>query len=82
MEKISRICFKISSAGILACLLAGGMALVGYIMGIIIGGNLAESLCVWIFDSYLSLVIKFTAAFTGIGLIGIYFSKHKELTFK
>ena len=82
MEKISRICFKISAAGIIVCLVGGSMTLIGYIIGIIIGGDRAESLCTWVSDSYLPLVIKFTAVFTVIGLLGIYFSKHKELTFR
>lgn len=80
MKKISGICFRISAAGILACLFAGGITLLGYMAGIIIGGDLAERLCVWIFDSYLTLVIRFTAIFTGIGLTGIYLSKHRGST--
>lgn len=77
MNGLSGICFKISSVGIRICLFAGGITLVGYMAGILIGGDLAENLCIWIFDRYLPLVIKFTAVSVGIGLLGIYLRKHR-----
>lgn len=80
MKKIANILLTVFSIGIIICLFAGGLSLIGYIVALIIGGETATSICLFVFKSYLPCVIKFTAIFTGIGLIGMYFSKQKSLT--
>jgi len=80
MKKVSDILLKIFAYGILICLFAGGLSLVGYLIGLIIGGENAENLCAWVFKTYLPWVIKATSVFTGIGLIGMYLSRQKALT--
>lgn len=80
MKKIADILLKIFAVGIIACLFAGALTLVGYIAALIIGGETATSLCAWIFKSYFPWVIKATSVFTGIGLIGMYLGKQKALT--
>lgn len=80
MKKISDILLKIFAIGIMVCLFAGGLSFLVYLIGIIIGGESATALCAFTFKSYLPWVIKFTSIFTGIGLIGMYFSKQKALT--
>ncbi len=82
MKKVSDWLLKIFAYGILVCLFAGGLSLVGYIIGLIIGGENATNLCAWVFKTYLPWVIKATSVFTGIGLIGMYLSKQKALTAK
>ena len=82
MKKISDILLKIFAFGILICLFAGGLSLVGYLIGLIIGAENAENLCAWVFKTYLPWVIKATSVFTGIGLIGMYLSKQKALVAK
>ena len=82
MKKYSDVLLIVFSYGILVCLFAGGLSLVGYLSGLVIGGETAESLCAWIFKSYLPLVIKATSLFTAIGLIGMYLGKQKALTAK
>lgn len=80
MKKFSDIVLKIFAYGIIVCLFAGAFSFVWYLIAIIIGGDSATALCVWVFKTYLPLVIKFTAVFTGIGLFGMYLSKQKALT--
>ena len=36
-------------------------------------------LCVWVFKTYLSFVVKITSVFTGIDLLGMNMSKQKAL---
>ena len=79
MKKVSDVLLKIFAYGILVCLFAGGLSLVGYLAGLIIGGESAEKLCAWVFKTYLPWVIKATSVFTGIGLVGMYLSKQKAL---
>ena len=75
MKKASDILLKIFAYGIIACLFAGGLSLVGYLVGLVIGGEAATNLCAWVFKTYLPWVIKATSVFTLIGLIGMYLSK-------
>ena len=80
MKKIADVLLKSFAYGIIACLFAGGLSLLGYLIGLVIGGESATSLCAWVFKTYLPWVIKATAVFTGIGLIGMYLSKQEALT--
>ena len=80
MKKIVNVLNTIFAYGIIACLFAGGLSLVGYIVGLVIGGETATALCLWVFKTYLPWVIKATSVITGIGLISMYLSKQKALT--
>ena len=80
MKKISNILLYIFAVGIIICLFAGTLSLLGYIIAIIIGGETATNLCLFIFKTYFPLIIKVTSIITGIGLLGMYFSKQKSLT--
>lgn len=79
MKRCSNILLTIFAIGILICLFAGGLSLLGYIIAMVIGGENAVNLCTFIFKSYLPWVIRFTSIFSGIGLLGMYFSKIKAL---
>ena len=80
MKKVSDILLKIFAYGIVFCLFAGGLSFLGYLLGLIIGGESATALCLWIYKTYFPWVIKATSLFTGIGLVGMYFSKQKALS--
>ena len=82
MKKFTDVLLKIFAYGIIVCLFAGGLSLVGYVVSLFIGGETATNLCTWVFKTYLPWVIKATSIFTGIGLIGMYLSKQKALTAK
>ncbi|MBQ4651948.1 MAG: hypothetical protein IJB78_04460 [Oscillospiraceae bacterium] len=82
MKSVSNVLTRIYAYGIVVCLFAGGISLLGYIAALIIGGETATALCAWVFKSYLPWVIKFTSIFAGIGLVGMYLSKQKALTAK
>ena len=79
MKKVTDILLKIFAYGIIACLFAGGLSLVGYLAALIIGGESATALCLWVFKTYLPWVIKATSVFTLVGLIGMYLNKQKAL---
>ncbi len=82
MKKVSNVVLTIFSIGIIICLFAGGLSFLGYIVGLIVGGDTATNICTWVFKTYLPIVIIATSVFTGIGLIGMYFSRQKALTAK
>lgn len=80
MKKFTDVLLKIFAYGIIACLFAGGLSLIGYLVGLVIGGEAATNLCAWVFKTYLPWVITATSIFTGIGLLGMYLNKQKALT--
>ena len=80
LKKITNILLTVFSVGIIVCLFAGGLSLVGYIIAMFIGGETATEMCLFIFKTYLPWVIKFTTIFTAIGLLAMYLSKTKALT--
>ncbi len=82
MKKIGNILLSIFSVGVILCLLAGALSLLGYIVALCIGGELATQICVFIHKEYFPIVIQFTSIFAGIGLIGMYFNKISALTVK
>ena len=80
IKKLTSLFLSIFSIGMIVCLFAGGLSLVGYIVALFIGGEAATELCVFIFKTYLPWVIKFTSIFAGFGLVGMYLNKTKALT--
>lgn len=80
MNKNGNVFLKAFSYGIITCLFAGGFSLVGYLAAMVVGGEEAPKICIWIFKTYLPWVIRITSIFTGIGLLGMYLDKQKALT--
>ncbi len=82
MKKVSNILLTVFSYGVLACLFAGGIAIVAYTVALLIGGDLAEVICAFTYQKYFPWVIRICAVCVGLGLIGMYLGKQKALTAK
>ena len=80
MKKFTEILLKIFSIGIISVLIAGALSLLGYIVAICIGGEIATNICSFIYKQYIPWVIRFTSIFAGIGLLAMYLTKTKALT--
>ena len=80
IKKISNVVLMSFSVGITICLFAGGMALIGFIIALCIGGDVATQICVFIHKTYLPIIIQIASIFTGLGLLGMYLKKTKALT--
>lgn len=80
MKKISDIILRIFGIGVTVCLFAGAVAILGFIAALIIGGEIATQICVFIHKTYFPYVIQITSIFVGLGLIGMYMNKIKALT--
>ena len=80
MKKASGILLNVFAYGIIVCLFAGGASLLGYLVGLMIGGENAAALCAWIFRTYLPWVIRTTSLLAGVGLVGMYLGRQKALT--
>lgn len=81
MKKATDIILTIFSVGVLVTLFIGGLTMLGYVVALCIGGETATAICVFIHKSFFPWLIRFTSVFVGVGLIGMYLSKMKALTF-
>nr|WP_300798330.1 hypothetical protein [uncultured Acetatifactor sp.] len=80
MKKMSDILLRVFAVGALAAVFAGGFSFGGYLIALMLGGETAEMLCMFIFKGYLPWVIRLTSVFTMCGLGGMYLMKRKALT--
>lgn len=80
MEKVSKWLLTVFSVGVLITLFAGALAFFGFIAALIIGGEAATNLCVFIHKEYFPLWIRICSIAVGCGLVGMYLSKKKALT--
>mgnify|MGYP003293973344 CR=1 FL=1 len=80
MKKFSDVLLKIFGVGVTLCLFAGGIAVLGFIVAMFIGGETATEICIFIHKTYFPWVITFTSVFVGFGLIGMYLNKMKSLS--
>lgn len=82
MKIISKILLTFFSVGVLLGLFAGAVAFVCYIVALLIGGEAATSLCLFIYDTYFPVVIRICSVAVGCGLVGMYLNKMKALSFE
>lgn len=80
MKKITDVLLTIFGIGITVCLFAGGLSLVGFLIAMVIGGETATAICVFVHKTYLPWVIRFTSVFVGCGLLGMYLKKMRALS--
>ena len=80
LKKISNVLLSVFGVGVTLCLFAGVLAFLGFVVALLIGGESATQLCVFIHKSYFPWVIRFTSVFTLFGLIGMYMRKLQALT--
>ena len=75
MKKTLEIIFSIFGIGITVCLFAGGASLIGFLLALIIGGETATEICVFIHKSYFPIVIQASSVVAFVGLVGVYLQK-------
>lgn len=82
MKKVVDILLWIFGIGMALCLIAGGLAVLGFIVALFVGGDLATEMCLFIHKMYFPYVIQFTSVFVGVGLLGMYLGRLKALSLK
>lgn len=80
MEKISSLLLKIFGTGVLFALLAGAVAFVGYMIALLIGGETATEICLFIYEKFFPVVIRICSVSVGCGLLAMYLSKVSALS--
>lgn len=87
MKKFKETCKKIADFlsvifgyGITVCLFAGGLTFFGYLAAVIIGGDVATSICLFIKDSILPVIIYISTIMVLLGLVIMYLRGKTALT--
>ena len=83
MQKAAEIASKIFGWGVCLCLFAGGLAAIGYIAALILGGGdggAGFTLARFIQQKYFPIVIRIATASVITGLIAMYLSGQKALS--
>ena len=66
--------------GIMICLFAGGLTFFGYVGALIIGGEIASAICVFLYKTLIPIIIKTSTTLVLLGLLTMYLSGEKALT--
>ena len=82
MKKITNVLLTIFSVGILLSVFCAALTLIGYVIAMIIGGEIATKICYTLLKVIMPWIIKATSVFAGFGLIGMYLSKVRGLSIK
>ena len=82
MKKIIDILKFIFGWGILISLLVGGLTFLGYVFAIIIGGDVAEKICLFIYKKITPILIYISTSSVLLGLIKMYLNGEIALSTK
>lgn len=82
IKKLENVTLTIFAIGVTIAVLAGGLTLFGYIAAMFIGGETAETICLFIFKQCFPWVIKIASISVGFGLLGMYLGKKESLNIK
>lgn len=80
INKIASVLKLIFGWGIMISLFAGGLTFLGYIIAMIIGGETATDICVFIYEKVFKVIIYLSTSMVLLGIISMYLSNEKALT--
>ena len=79
-RKISEVLRVIFGYGIMLCLFAGGLTFFGYLAALIIGGETATAICVFLYKTVIPIIIKCSTSMVLLGLVTMYLAGEMALT--
>ena len=79
-KKISAVLKTIFGYGIMICLFVGGLTFFGYLAALIIGGDTAAAICVFLYKTIIPWVIKISTVMVLLGLVAMYLNGEVALT--
>ena len=80
MKKLSEILKIVFGYGIMITLFAGGLTALGYVVALIVGGDLATQICTVIYKTIFPIIIKTSTVMVLLGLVAMYLAGEKALT--
>ena len=79
-KKISAFLKIVFGYGMTVCLFAGGLTFFGYLVALIIGGETATAICVFIYKTICPIIITLSNVMILLGLLAMYLNGEKALT--
>ena len=79
-KKISKALKTVFGYGILVCLFAGGLTFFGYVAALVIGGETAAAICVFLYKTVIPCIIKLSTCMVLLGLLAMYLNAEAALT--
>ena len=80
IKKISNVLKTIFGYGIMISLFAGGLTFFGYVVALIIGGDIATAICTVIYTKIIPIIIYFSVIMVLLGLVIMYMRGEVALT--
>ena len=78
-QKIAVVMEYIYGIGIFIALFAGGLSCLGYIVALIIGGDIAEKICVFMYKNLYPILFCFASCVALFGLLKMYIAGEKSM---
>ncbi len=79
-KKVSDVLKMIFGYGIMVTLFAGGLTFFGYVVALIIGGDLATTICTVIYKDIIPVIIYVAVIMVLLGLVAMYLAGEMALT--
>ena len=79
-KKISAVLKTIFGYGIMTMLFAGGLTFFGYLVALIIGGDVAGLICTVIYKNIIPVIIYVSVILVLLGLVAMYLNGEVALT--
>lgn len=79
-KKIAAVLRTIFGYGIMISLFGGGLTFFGFLAALIIGGETATEICLFIKDKIFPVIIYLSTTMVVLGLIAMYLNGEKALT--
>ena len=79
-KKISDILKMVFGYGIMISLFAGGLTFFGYVVALIIGGDVATAICTVIYKNIFPVIIYLAVGMVLLGLLAMYLAGETALT--
>lgn len=80
MKKIAKVCKMIFGYGIMITLFVGGLTFFGYLAALLIGGEVATAICVFLYKKIVPVMVYATTCLIIFGLLCMYLDGEKALT--
>lgn len=80
IKKISKVLSTIFGYGIMLSLFVGGLTFFGYLIALLIGGDMATEICTFLYKTVLPVVIKTSTIMVLLGIFIMYLNGEVALT--
>ena len=82
MKRISSAVKKAFGYGIMLSLFAGGLTFFAYLVALVIGGETATTICIFVYEKFIPALVYFTTIWVMLGLVAMYMNGEMALTSK